>query len=72
MDINVDINMDINMDINVDISILTLIGLQFSLTYFPAELCSSQSNRPPWKYFVLVRLTILAIKLNISYQTILQ
>ena len=38
---------------------LTLIGLQFSLTYFPAELCSSHRRRPAWKYLVLVRLTIL-------------
>ena len=45
------------MDING--AIFTLIALQFSRTYLPAELCSSHSRRPPWKYLVLVRLTIL-------------
>ena len=38
---------------------VTLIALQFSLTYFPAEECSSHKRRPPWKYLVLVLLTIL-------------
>ena len=39
--------------------LLTERGLQLSLTYFPAELFSSQRSRPPEKYFVLVRRTIL-------------
>ena len=37
----------------------TLSVLQFSLTYFPAELCSSQTNFPVLKYFVFVRRVIL-------------
>ena len=34
-------------------------SLQFSLTYFPAELCSSHTNLPVLKYFVFVRRVIL-------------
>ena len=37
----------------------TLSDLQFSLTYLPAELCSSQTSLPAWKYFVFVRRDIL-------------
>lgn len=32
-----------------------LSDLQFSRTYFPAELCSSHTSFPAWKYFVFVR-----------------
>ena len=39
--------------------VLTDRGLQLSRTYFPAELLSSQRSRPPLKYFVFVRRTIL-------------
>jgi len=37
-------------------------SLQFSLTYFPAELCSSHTNLPVLKYFVFVRRVIDAGK----------
>ena len=45
------------------ISIATCNGLQFSLTYFPAELFSSHKSVPPLKNFVLVRRISLKIKL---------
>ena len=42
----------------------TLSDLQFSRTYFPAELCSSHTSFPAWKYFVFVRRDILgAVKI---------
>ena len=46
--------------------ITTCNGLQFSLTYFPAELFSSQRSVPPLKNFVLVR-RISLMKYNILY-----
>ena len=43
---------------------LTCKGLQLSLTYLPAELCSSHKSVPPLKNFVLDLLTSLEIWQN--------
>merc|ERR1712083_437002 len=39
-------------------------ALQFSLTYFPAELCSSHTNLPVLKYFVFVRVSSMPGKVQ--------
>ena len=43
---------------------VTCRGLQLSLTYFPAELFSSQRRVPPLKNFVLVRRISLKVKVG--------
>ena len=50
---------------NTRLKVFTLIALQFSRTYLPALVCSSQRRRPPWKYLVLVLLTILRFNIGL-------
>lgn len=50
---------------NIRLKVFTLIDLQFSRTYLPALVCSSHRRRPPWKYLVLVLLTILRFNIGL-------